>query len=243
LLTAAGALLALRWNLRGLGVSLYLAGVGAIVFSIVAGRQVSGYLLGALALRASADAQDCLRRTQRIWASLLLYFLAAFVGCIPYYLLLERPRRQLSEYQSRFEPHLDEYLALVSSEGLAVDVSVTPYVKGKAVVVELSDAGPRISEVHRALPAEVRAETPDEAGTLVFIEWREALAGPYGSTLAKGYRINADVRIIDLPEKTLLGLLEFQGGDPPRAQPREGDGYGPKPIDKIAGYVAGVERK
>lgn len=242
LLTSGGVALVYFGHQRWLGFVSYVLGIVPLGFGAVAGHQVAGSLLAAISLRTTSDAQRTLRRTELIFAALVLYFLAAFAGCIPYYLYIERPRQQINAYHERFAAHLEEYLALADDKAKP-DPDARPYLVGKAVAVEKTESGARVGEVHASLPPAIRAETPEEAGTVLLIVWTNAYYGPYGSSGAKGYRVNAELTMVNKADKTVLGKALFEGGEPPREQPSEGHGYGPKPIAKIVGYVAGLEKK
>jgi hypothetical protein len=241
-LTAGGAAVVIFAHQRWIGLALYLLGIAPLAFGIVAVHQVAGSLLAALAIRSANDAQRMLRRTEWLTTGLLLYFLAAFAGCIPYYLYVERPRQQVIDYQKRFASHLAEYASLIDEDARA-ERSEKPRLVGKVVAVEKTEDGPRIGKVHVSLPAAMRAETPEEVGTVVLVVWKNTYQGKYGNTKAEAFRVDADVKFIDKAEKSLMGLAEFQGGPPPKTQPRQGHGYGAKPIDKIVNYVEVMEQK
>ncbi len=244
LLTLLGAVLALAMDWTWVGLAIFFLGIFPLGFGIIANRQLAGFLLQALSLRLAPDAQRSLRSTNRIAGGLLLYFVAAFMGCVPLYLYVERPRQELQAYQRRFASQLGEYTSLVADDALP-GADARPYLAGKAIVVEKSAAGPQVSEVHRALPPEARAETPEEVGTVVLVEWQDVRRGEYGATGSGilGFRIDADVRIINLPSKTLLAREPFTGVEPPQQGTRTGTHVrGPKPIAKIALYVGGLSR-
>lgn len=242
LLTTAGAALALVLNLFWLGFALFAVGLAPLVFGILANWQFAGFLLAALERRAANDTHRAIRTTDRVDGGLLLFFLAALASSIPYYFYVEAPRQQLGKYQARFADKLGEYAALVPQDAVPAP-NAKPYLAGKAVAIEKTAAGAQVSEVHVALPPDVRAETPDEVGAVVLIEWKDVREGKYGETAALAYRVHGDVRLIDLQSKTLLAHEDFPGGDPPSQAPSGGShGYGSKPIAKIVGYVNGLDR-
>jgi hypothetical protein len=244
-LTLLGAALSLGMDLRWAGLAVFLLGIVPLAFGILANRQLADFLLQALSLRAAADTQRSLRTTNRVAAGLLLYFLTAFGGCIPYYLYVERPRQQLEAYQARFADKLAEYTSLVPDD-VTPAAEAKPYLAGKAVVVEKTPEGPRVSEVHVALPPAVRAETPEEVGTVAVVEWKDFRTGEYKygekPTGILAFRVDGDVRIINLANKSLLAREVFTGSDAPTQPPRDGShGRGARPIAKIALYVGGLD--
>lgn len=242
LLTAAGAALALTLELFWLGMSLFAVGLVPLAFGVLANWQLAGFLLDALERRTATDTQRSIRTTDRVAAGLVLFFLAAVAGSIPYYLYIEGPRHQLAKYETRFADKIRDYVALVPQDAEPAP-DAKPYLAGKAVVIEKTATGAQVSEVHAALPPDVRAETPEEVGTVVLIEWKDVRGGHYGETAALAYRVHGDVRLINLQSKTLLAHEDFPGGDPPPQAPAGGgDGRGSKPIAKIVGYINGLDR-
>ncbi len=245
LVTATGAALALAYEYRWIGLGVFAAGVLPLVFGMLANRQLAGFLFEALARRAATDTRRALRTTDRIAVFMLLFFLAAFAGCFPYYLYIERPRQALGDYQIRFKDAVAGYLELVPADALP-PVKAQPFLEGKAVVIEKTSTGAALSEVHLALPPEVRAEAPAEVGTVVIVEWTDFAKGEYGEkgSGVLALRVDGNVRIVNYPNKTLLGEETFPGGDPPGEAPADGGpARGVRPIAKIAGYVAGLKRQ
>jgi hypothetical protein len=243
MLTASGAALALAMDWRWTGLALFALGIVPLAFGLLANRQLAGFLMEALSLRTASDAQRSLRSTHSIAGGLLVYFVMVLIACVPYYLYIERPRQRLARYQARFADKLGEYAALASDD-VRPAPDARPYLEGKAVVVEKADSGPRVSEVHMALARSARAETPADVGTVVLIEWKDVFRGEYGDKGSgiHAFRVDGDVRIINLASKTLLAREEFTGVEPPQEAPRGGGpGRGAKPIAKIAGYVSGLE--
>lgn len=241
--TLLGAGLALGFDLRGAGLAVYLLGMLPLVYCILANRQLAGFLLVALEMRTAGETQRSLRTTDRVASALIGYFVLALAAAIPLYMYVERPNRRLAAYQLAFQEELPKYAARLPQEAVPPQ-GVKPYVAGKAVAVEKADGGARISRVHVELPSEIRAESPEEAATLVFIEWRDFRVGKYGSTDILALRVDGDVRVVDLGRNALVARETFEGGAPPVQAPQDGShGRGAKPIDRIAQYIAALDRQ
>jgi hypothetical protein len=151
---------------------------------------------------------------------------------------------ELQIYEARFKQKLKEYVAIVPHDAVPLE---KPYLAGKAVIVEKTAQGGQISEVHLALPPDIRSEGPEEVSTVVLIEWKDVRVGEYrqsgrdSGTIA--IRVDADIRIIDPKNRLLLARQTFTGGDPPSKPPRNAaHARGPKPIAKIVGYISALDR-
>jgi hypothetical protein len=204
---------------------------------------MAGFLLEALQRRTANETQRSLRTTDRLAIGLVIYFVAVIIACVPYYLLIEQPKRQLSKYQDRFAGEIQNYLAIVPDTAVP-EPRGKPYLAGKAVVLEKTASGGEVSAVHVAQNPEIRAEAPEEVGTVVLVEWKDLRKGPYPGTSQVGYFVQGDTQVFDLAAKVLVAHQVFQGGDPPDYAPRDGGhGRGPKPIAAIAEYLAKLERK
>lgn len=254
LLTVSGAWLTMTSEWKWSGIAVFALGIIPLAFGVLANRQLAGFFLEALGRRAAKDTQRCLRTTDRLAAGLVVYFTAAFAGCIPYYFYIERPnslnhrlqverQRQLAEYQARFEGELNRYLKLIPDDALP-PINAKECLAGKAVVVEKFESGGQISAAHVALSPDVRAETPGEVGTVVLVEWKDFRTGTYEDSQIPGLRVDGHVRIINLADKSFFLREEpIIGGPPPGEAPADGGpGRGPKSFDKIADYVNGLGR-
>lgn len=239
--TAVGALLTLGFSLGWIGLLVFLLGLAGLGYGAYALHRHATSLLAALSLRTAPETLRLLSRTDRLSASLLFLFAVIFVACIPYYLYVERPRQRLDAYQEAFAASVPEYLSMVPPDTPIAD-DAEPKLLGKAVVVDKQAEGGGVSAVHGQLPEEIRAESPTEVGTVVWIDWKEFQYGRYSATRV-GYRIDAVVTVIDKANKAVLDRVEFEGGLPPETAPSGSQhGYGPRPVEQILEYLSNLPR-
>ena len=93
------------------------------------------------------------------------------------------------------------------------------------------------------IPSEIRAESPDEVGTVVRIECADKAVARYtdGGT---GYRADCDVTLIDKSQDSIIVRKKFTGEQPPPTKSGGGtDWHGSKPTGKIAEYLTGLPRR
>jgi hypothetical protein len=115
-----------------------------------------------------------------------------------------------------------------------------PAVK-KMVVVDVQDKD--VDGLHFDLPDNLRAATPAEVTTVVWLRWNKATVGTY-STGGSAYQWSCEVTVIDLATRTTLGTQRFTGDAPPRSfvgrrgESRSGD----KPTEQVLNYLRNFPR-
>ena len=111
-------------------------------------------------------------------------------------------------------PHVPDYLNIAglkpAPDGTAVLRS------GKLVAVDVD--GSRLDDqLQRALPADLRAERPEEVGTIVWVKWWEENVGYYEDYLKRGeaYQGHCTVTVIDKASALILDTRIFDAAPPP----------------------------
>ena len=94
-----------------------------------------------------------------------------------------------------FAAAMAEYLALdKATEGQGQSTGTEPHFRGKGVAVDL--VARTLDPLHFELPDALRAETPEEVGTVIFVECETNKVGDYGF-FADAYGHSCDIRVID----------------------------------------------
>src|SRR5207248_1841027 len=103
-----------------------------------------------------------------------------------------------------FQNHLNEYTSSVSRT-----LPGEPYIKGKVILINKKEN--KVDDLFFSLPEELRPSTPEEVGTVVWLEWGERQVGYYGSkdsswdqTFSPATMWHCDVTIIDLSIPAIL---------------------------------------
>jgi hypothetical protein len=134
-----------------------------------------------------------------------------------------------------FRAHMARYLAQPTGAAPAG----TPV--RKLVVVDVKDKD--LDSLHDDLPNDLRAATPEEATTVVWLQWDKREVGTYSSG-GKAYQWFCDVTVIDLKSKGRIAGQNFAGERPPqrfvgrRGESRTGD----KPTEAVLNYLKGLRR-
>jgi hypothetical protein len=135
-----------------------------------------------------------------------------------------------------FNLKMDDYLARPSG-GLG-DMDRSPRIKGKVVVVDRKAR--LLDDLHWDLSGSVRADTPDEVGTVVWLDWGSEAIGSY-NTGRVATIVTCTVSVIDHASHTVLARKVFKGDEPPyhvsRPKGETGPIAGPKPTGSIVTYL------
>jgi hypothetical protein len=174
-----------------------------------------------------------MQRWQVIFWVVVLGFLATIGGIFGVQYLMR------SSHLGKFKSHLGEYTAQPSRPAAA---PASPYVKGKVIPVEFKDGAKDIDWIYWDMPKDLRADNPDEVGTVVWLEWSDKQVGEYTDN-SKALVWLCKVSVIDLGAKTLVGQRDFQGSDPPQSDSGSGDVHGSKPTKEIVDYLKNLPRQ
>lgn len=142
--------------------------------------------------------------------------------------------RMQAEQTAPFGPYLQEYLATPGQTQQGA------YIRGKVVTVDTFNK--KIDPLYFDLPADLRASTPAEVGTIVWMH-RQASQVGYYTKGGGAHQWRCDLKVIDRTTSTLLAEKTFWGSDPPRSKTDSGDAYGSFPSGEIIGYLSGLPRK
>lgn len=156
-----------------------------------------------------------------------------------------------------FESHLVEYTS--ASDEIEGDA----YITGKVITVgkgeiyfgsygiELSSNPNKayIDDIYFDLPDSLRANSPEEVGTVILLEWgRNILAEYEGGSVAA--QITCLVSVIDMKKDVIVGRQSFGGSPPETPEVRSCVGssgcksiYGSAPTQNIVEYISKLPRK
>jgi hypothetical protein len=111
------------------------------------------------------------------------------------------------------------------------------YVKGKVIPVDLKNN--KIDWFYYDL----RANQPEEVGTVVWLEWGEKKVGQYGASGGGAFVRTCNVTIIDHAQRLIVGRHYAEGGPPPTTSRRGASQYGSYPTENIVNYLRGLPRR
>jgi hypothetical protein len=150
--------------------------------------------------------------------------------------------RQEDALLARFAPAIETYLALAESPKAKGD----PSLRGKLVTIDV-DKRAVDSWTHFKLPEALRAESPDEVGTIALVKWGWRHEGSYltqdtGEKVGEAYTGVGAVTLIDLASRTIVGQRSFEGDPPAGGLRRVGDYRSERPMFAIVDYLARLPR-
>jgi hypothetical protein len=143
--------------------------------------------------------------------------------------------RRQSRAAAPFEEHINEYLTAPKA-----GAPTNQKARGKFITVDVNER--RVDRLYFELPPELRAASPDEVATVVWLDWREEKVGEYSG--GKPACVEwCDVTVIDRQQNVTLAKKQFKGGDPPKTLKTTFiKGVGPRPYKEIADYLASLCR-
>lgn len=113
------------------------------------------------------------------------------------------------------------------------------YVKDRVVLVEDGS----VPLFQNSLPARLRAETPDEVGTVVLIESSSRKVGEYTGG-EPAWQTVWKVSVADVGKGRVVGRALLLGRHPPyTADIEAGENYGPPPWDELVAYLKKLPRR
>ena len=94
----------------------------------------------------------------------------------------------------------------------------------------------------------LRAERPEEVGTVALITWGFKRAGIYvdretNRETGEAFIGTADLTLIDLVDRAVIGRAFFEGEAPAGGLTREGDDRSERPVFKLIPYLEQLPRK
>jgi hypothetical protein len=251
-----GATIGLAVVLDVLGAAL-LAAAGLVVWRVVQDVTV----------RETPEAQRFVGRTGKLAAGGLGGMLAVAAALLVFVLLAARGDRP--KIEAAFAGKLAPWLGLADKVGATPGEAgpANPKIKPKLLVLDrlvrhsdapLDEEDPKpapgvhrggLSEVHFVLPSELHASQPEQAATLVVLDWEAVLRGNYtdkrtDKSVGGAYQWRCQPTLIDkATEKVLARPEPFEGGPPPQSSPSGGDAYGSRPIQQIVAWLTALPRE
>jgi len=135
-----------------------------------------------------------------------------------------------------FQKELDTYL---SGAGIGFSSNAARTARGKIITV---DAGKRaIDYVYFDLPDEMRAEKPEEVGTVAVLGW--SMESYKGQSYADGVPAMVQTCVVRVYQKEgMFPVAEKRlvGGPPPQARKRSQAGVGSKPTSEVVDFLKTV---
>jgi hypothetical protein len=123
--------------------------------------------------------------------------------------------------------------------GLPVSFQKAGPVQKKMIVIDMREKD--VDSLYWDLPEELRAATPDEVGTVVWMEWDKIQRMIYGTK--PGWQHHVKVTVIDMSRKTVVAHGCFIGSMPPSSiSSRSSEGNGSKPTDEVVRFLATLPR-
>lgn len=101
---------------------------------------------------------------------------------------------------------LNDSVYKLTQEPAGKDTSGQPYLKGKVVLVNLHKR--ELDDLHRFIPEELRAESLNEVGTVIWLEWDHKWVRGSKAPVCK-------LTVIDRARNLIVGESYFEGDPPP----------------------------
>ena len=143
----------------------------------------------------------------------------------------------------KFKPYITEYLNTEIKDSL----TTTPYIVGKVLSIDTTD---KILDyfTFTKFSDEIRAKSPDEIKTIVFIQWYWVKEGEYINEETKmkdgeAFRSGANISIVDWTTKTTICKKNFIGQAPLKYTTLEGDFKSARPMFKVIDFIEQLPRK
>jgi hypothetical protein len=173
------------------------------------------------------------RSGQMNWSSVVILGLfAVILGGVGIFFLVRYIYR--SSVLSPFESSRNEFVSLRPQAGEPTNKPL----KGNFIAIDVADNS--FDHFYFDLPENLKATTPADVKTVVFLNWTKQQTHTYDPGNKPGYTHSCMVEVVDRETKTLLLRNNFVGGPPPASiSGRSSSGEGPKPTDFIIAYLKG----
>ncbi len=137
-------------------------------------------------------------------------------------------------YHARKRARLNDSVHQLTQGPAGKDESAGPYLTGKVVLVDRNKR--ELDELHRSLPAELRAETLSEVGTVVWLEWDHKWIHGSKAPVCK-------VTVIDRGRNVIVGEGYFEGDPPPMPNAIDRLPVERRPDREIMGWLKSLPRR
>ncbi len=175
---------------------------------------------------------DSGRRGKIDWTTIIVIVVLVLIGiCVGGFFLIRSIYR--GSVLSPFNSTLPELLQ--TRPGGDQTPTNAPCSKG-VMFIDTSDNS--FDHLYFDTPEEIKAKTPAEIKTVVFLTWTRNQVGTYGPSNKPAYRNSCKVDIVDRQTKTLLQSNTFVGPTPPATiSSRSSSGEGARPNDDVIQFV------
>ncbi len=166
------------------------------------------------------------------WQSALLFLspiLAIVIFAVVRYLVVFEPRFDL------FEVHMSEYTSVSNQQPGAW------YVHGKVLPIEMRTNTVEV-QTYYELPGDLRAISPEDVGTVLWLDCTTGTVGTYTSGGAAKQWV-CDVTLIDLSIPAIIGEKSFTGSEPPLTTTKSSGETGSFPVKEIVDYLESLPQK
>jgi hypothetical protein len=114
-------------------------------------------------------------------------------------------------------------------------------ISGKLITVDVQDQS--IDYLYFDLPDDLRADTPDQVGTVVQLRWSKTKVAEYTNG-KPAYRQTCHAAVMNKGTGELVAEGDFQGGDPPSTiKSSQPDGTGSKPDKEVVDFLKRLPRE
>jgi hypothetical protein len=138
-----------------------------------------------------------------------------------------------SSYRSMLEAHLSEYTDISNLK----TVSHESFITGSIVIIDKA-----VNKIHpMTYEFYPKAKTPDDVGTIIWIDCTERVVGTYTSG-SKAYKAACVVTVFDRAEAAVVGEETIEGPEPPKTKECCTDWHS-IPNESIRQYISSLPRK
>lgn len=116
---------------------------------------------------------------------------------------------QAGEFSKAPAEYVEQNMALCGDKGHRCR-------RGKLVVVDVEKR--EIDAIHLELPDAVRADSPQEVGSVVLLFTDRKATAWYGP-FSRGYTVTWDMRVVDQQSRKMAAMISYTSGAPRRAIP------------------------
>jgi hypothetical protein len=153
---------------------------------------------------------------------------------------LDAPKRRMLK---ALTPHLGEW---TSADGLVEYNGESPYIKGKAVLIEKPLSGPpkmgKDSIYSIALPSEIRATSADQVDTIIWLTYSSLKTGEYVDG-TPAFTRRCEVTVIDRSRRAIVGKQIIDSTPPDVINANASKGEGIDPDGPAAWYIRRLPRR
>lgn len=161
---------------------------------------------------------------------------------------IEEMMESMPRYDTSFDQmwSRDNHSADSNSQSRPKRPVISPYVNGRMVLIDRATRG--IDTLMLDLPDDLRASSPHQVGTVVWLDWDARQEGVYvssrtGKRCGGAFRRSCDVAVIDCRNgPKLVGRKRVLGPEPPHKTDSESDVYGKHPRREIVESLASLPR-